>query len=126
LQINPSEPGASFGLGWVEFKDGNWEQAIKHFSALIDKTDWNAADRKKFLPHSYLNRACCKARSLNDTSGDAEYEPIFSDCKEAINVALELGELDELRLDFNEELHTTGDLGVLALRFPSRVGELRA
>jgi len=123
LQINLSEPGASFGLGWLEYRDAHWERAIELFSALIEKKDWTAADRKKYLPDSYLNRACCRARSLTASSSGTEFDPIFSDCKEGLKVALDLGELAGFRPHLEKELETTGDL---ALQFPDRVRELLA
>lgn len=126
LQIDPTEPGASFGLGWLEYKDEHWEKAIRHFSTLIQKTDWRAAERKKLQPDAYLNRACCRARSLDSASGDTEYDQIVSDCNEGLKLARDLGELDGFSRRLNTELNTTGDLGAFATRFPEKVRELRA
>jgi tetratricopeptide (TPR) repeat protein len=58
LRLNPAEPGALFGLGWLYYRRREFPHAIARYTAIIDATPTLIpADRKKYLADAYQKRA---------------------------------------------------------------------
>lgn len=126
LQIDSAEPGALFGLGWLEYLDQNWTVAIRSYSAIIAKKEWTEADRRKYLPDSYLNRACCRARSLAPDAVVPALDTLIADCEASLKIAKEVEELAAFRPRLKREFETGGDLAVVGQKAPDRVKKLLA
>ena len=127
LQLDPAEPGAIFGIGWIEYMDEKWDLAIDQYTKLIVRKEWREEDRRKYLPDSYLNRACVRARTLNAADELEAFDPILADCKKGLEVARELSQAQAQA--FRERLENeinSGDLSPLQMRVPVKVSQLLA
>jgi tetratricopeptide (TPR) repeat protein len=121
LQLNAIEPGALFGISWLEYEDGQWAAAISHLDTLIqNEGKLSPADRKKYLPDAYLNRACTRARSTTGKPLDAN--ALLEDCDRGLKAAKEMN-VDGFPSRLKKEL-ATGDLEAFRLQHPDKVKQL--
>jgi tetratricopeptide (TPR) repeat protein len=70
LELNPDDPGALSGLGWIFYKRSDFSEAIKYYSSITSISDWREGERDIFLQNAWWNRANCRA--LTWTGDDAQ------------------------------------------------------
>jgi len=110
LRLNTVEPGALFGLGWLNLRKKEFTPAASRFTALIDSAhSLIPADRKKYLGDSYENRAY----ALWYVSHDAD--KAFDDLKKSKAEAITDGVLDA----WKAKLESDADFGALCVAEPS-------
>ncbi len=110
LRLEPRNAGALFGLGWYAYNDSDHAAAIAYYTQLVDKTDWLEADRRKYLPDAYLNRACAEALGARDPVAAVTWNRILNDCARGLSAAKEVGTEAEYRENLRKELAPGGDL----------------
>lgn len=128
LDIDREEPGALFGLAYIEAVSTPPElaDAIARMTVLIQKSKWEPGQKKKYLAEAYTNRACYQARlapALAAADQDASYAAAIRDLEEGYPVAKEHDILPFWQRGVERE-KSKGDLVELNRRFGTRIDVL--
>jgi hypothetical protein len=128
LAIDPEEPGALFGVAYIQASAANPElsEAIERMNALIQKGRWEPGQKKKYLAEAYTNRACYHARlaiTLAPADRDAHNLEAMSDLEEGCRAAREHHVLPGWQRRVENE-RTAGDLAPLDVAFKARIDAL--